>query len=173
MEFGSFAIFALVVIAVLAPLAAIGAWHLWRGGAVFARPEAQAATPPAPAPDFWLSLPLAIAGFDAEDRLIGASRAFREELGVRNIALDDVLRPGIAAQALFDAWAQRSGGRLGPLTAIATLPAHELTWPAGGGRSAHRLACIALHDAAGATYRLLVDPAIQGAAPVIPASEER
>ena len=168
MEFGSFAIFALVVIAVLAPLAAIGAWHLWRGGAVFARPEAKAAAPPAPAPDFWLSLPLAIAGFDAEDRLIGASRAFREELGARNIALDDVLRPGIAAQALFDAWAQRGGGTLTPITAIATLPAHELIWPSNGNRTPHRLACIALHDAAGASYRLLVDPAILNAAPIMP-----
>jgi len=177
MEFGSFAILALVVIAVLAPLAAIGAWHLWRGGAFFARPERQLEprqpAPAAPALDPWSALPLAIAGFDAEDRLIGASRAFREELGVRGVALDDVLRPGIAAEALFDAWAQRSGGRLTPITAIATLPAHELIWPANGTRTPHRLACVALHDAAGLAYRLLVDPAILNAAPLVPAQEDR
>src|SRR5262245_86473 len=165
-------ILALVAIALLAPLALYGAWVLWQG-----RRTTPVAGPVPPAQpviaDPWLSLPLAIAGFDAEDRLVGASRAFRQELGVRNVALDDVLRPGIAAQALFDAWAQRSGGTLNPITAIATLPAHELVWPAGNGRAPHRLACIALHDAAGATYRLLVDPAILGAAPIIPVSEER
>jgi PAS domain S-box-containing protein len=171
MEFGSFAIVALVVIAVLAPLAAIGAWHLWRGGAAFARADKVAPPRPAPASDPWLSLPLAIAGFDREDRLIGASRAFRDELGARNIALDDVFRPGIAAQALFDAWAQRSGGAITPVTAIATLPAHELIWPANGNRARHRLACVALHDAAGAAYRLLVDPAILNAAPMVPAPQ--
>jgi PAS domain S-box-containing protein len=172
MEFGSFAIFAVVVIAVLAPLAVIGAWHLWRGGAAFARRDSQAATtPPPPASDSWLSLPLAIAGFDSEDRLLGASRAFRDELGARNIALDDVLRPGIAAQALFDAWAQRSGGRLMPVTAIATLPAHELIWPANGNRTPHRLACVALHDAAGPSYRVLVDPAILNVSPLLPAQD--
>jgi len=165
-------ILALVAIALLAPLALYGAWVLWQG-----RRTTPVAGPVPPAQpviaDPWLSLPLAIAGFDAEDRLVGASRAFRQELGVRNVALDDVLRPGIAAQALFDAWAQRSGGTLNPITAIATLPAHELVWPAGNGRVPHRLACIALHDAAGATYRLLADPAILGAAPIIPVSEER
>src|SRR4051794_25031094 len=111
---------AVVAIAVLAPFALYGAWTLWqkrRGGVVEA--AMPSATPLALA-DPWLSLPLAIAGFDQEDRLIGASRAFREELGVRNVALDDVLRPGIAAEALFDAWSQRSGGRLTPITAIAT-----------------------------------------------------
>jgi PAS domain S-box-containing protein len=82
-----------------------------------------------------------------------------------------VLEPGIAAQALFDAWAQRSGGTLSPVTAIATLPAHELTWPADGNRAPHRLACVALHDAAGATYRLLVDPAILNAAPIMAPQE--
>ena len=179
MEFGSFAILPLVVIAVLAPLAAIGAWHLWRGGAVFARAKPIASEPQAPvaALDPWATLPLAVAGFDKEDRLIGASRAFREELGVRNVALDDVLRPGIAAQALFDAWAQRSGGSLTPITAVATLPAHELVWPANGGRGTHRVACIALHDAAGMLYRLLVDPAILSATPPItaggPMTDER
>src|SRR5262245_44275607 len=143
-------ILALVAIALLAPFALYGAWVLWRdwqkkNPAVAApRPVASADADP------WLSLPLAIAGFDADDRLVGASRAFRQELGVRNVALDDVLRPGIAAQAVFDAWAQRSGGTLNPITAIATLPAHELVWPAGNGRAPHRLACIALHDAAGA-----------------------
>src|SRR5262245_54064618 len=156
MEFGSFAIIALVVIAVLAPLAAVGAWHLWRGGAFFARADsdrpklsASEATfgsrsnPPSnPQSSPWATLPLAIAGFDAEDRLLGASPAFREELGARNVALDDVLRPGIAAQALFDAWAQRSSGTITPITAIATLPAHELSWPSVGNRAPHRLACI-------------------------------
>jgi len=173
MEFGSFAILALVVIAVLAPLAAIGAWHLWRGGAFFVRPKPDAPAQPATATDPWLSLPLAIAGFDSEDRLIGASRAFRAELGSRNVALDDVLRPGIAAEALFDAWSQRSSGRLTPITAIATLPAHELTWPTNGNRTPHRIACVALHDASGALYRLLIDPAILSASPIIPAHEER
>ncbi|MEZ5830818.1 MAG: ATP-binding protein [Dongiaceae bacterium] len=169
MEFGSFAIFALVVIAVLAPLAAIGARHLWRGSAVLAHAAQQA--PAAAAPDPWSALPLAIAGFDREDRLLGASRAFRDELGVRNVALDDVLRPGVAAQALFDAWVQRSGGTLTPITAIATLPAHELIWPTNGNRAPHRLACVALHDAAGLSYRLLVDPAILNAAPIMPVQE--
>src|SRR5215813_12847408 len=120
MEFKSFAILPLVVIAVLAPLAAVGAWHLWRGGAAFARAKPRIVDEtPAPS-DPWLSLPLAIAGFDLDDRLIGASRAFGEELSARNVQLDDVLRPGIAAQALFDAWAQRSGGTITPITAIAT-----------------------------------------------------
>ncbi|WP_119302553.1 sensor histidine kinase [Dongia deserti] len=168
MEFGSFAI---VVIAVLAPLAAVGAWHLWRGGAAFMRPERQPPQAPLSPFDPWAKLPLAIAGFDREDRLIGASHAFRDELGARNIALDDVLKPGVAAQALFDAWSQRSGGTITPITAIATLPAHELIWPANGNRAPHRLACVALHDAAGASYRLLVDPAILSAAPIIPAPE--
>jgi PAS domain S-box-containing protein len=177
MEFGSFAIIALVVIAVLAPLAAVGAWHLWRGGAAFARTKAQIPAAPlaSEAGPFnpWAKLPLAVAGFDHEDRLIGASRAFRDELGARNVALDDVLRPGIAAQALFDAWAQRSGGTITPITAVATLPAHELIWPAAGNRAAHRLACVALRDAAGASYRLLVDPAILNAAPIMPPSPDR
>jgi PAS domain S-box-containing protein len=168
-----FDILALVVIALLAPFALYGAWVLWRGRQ--ARSAAAGFVPAAQpvAADAWASLPLAVAGFDAEDRLIGASHAFRRELGVRDVALDDVLRPGIAAQALFDAWAQRSGGTLTPITAIATLPAHELSWPVGNGRAPHRLACIALHDAAGATYRLLADPAILAAAPVIPMAEER
>jgi PAS domain S-box-containing protein len=177
MEFGSFAILALVVIAVLAPLAAVGAWHLWRGGAAFARTKAQIPAAPLasdPGPfNPWAKLPLAVAGFDLEDRLIGASRAFRDELGARNVALDDVLRPGIAAQALFDAWAQRSGGTITPITAVATLPAHELIWPAAANRAAHRLACVALHDAAGASYRLLVDPAILNAAPIMPPAPDR
>ena len=177
MEFGSFAILALVVIAVLAPLAAVGAWHLWRGGAAFARTKAQIPAAPLasdPGPfNPWAKLPLAVAGFDLEDRLIGASRAFRDELGARNVALDDVLRPGIAAQALFDAWAQRSGGTITPVTAVATLPAHELIWPAAANRAAHRLACVALHDAAGASYRLLVDPAILNAAPIMPPAPDR
>jgi PAS domain S-box-containing protein len=166
---------AVVAIAVLAPFALYGAWVLWqkwrpRTVAINAAPSAM---PLAPA-DPWLSLPLAIAGFDREDRLIGASRAFREELGARNVALDDVLRPGIAAEALFDAWSQRSGGRLTPITAIATLPAHELTWPANGNRAAHRIACIALHDPAGALFRLLVDPAILSTSvPVTPMGGER
>src|SRR5262245_61155079 len=160
-----FDILALVAIVVLAPFAVYGAWALWtrRRAPVAGVP----ADPPRPSADPWASLPLAIAGFDLEDRLIGASRAFRDELGARGIALDDVLRPGIAAQALFDAWARRSGGAIAPVTAIATLPAHELTWPANGARAPHRLACVALHDAAGATYRLLVDPAILSAAPII------
>src|ERR1051325_10707153 len=168
-----FGILALVAIALLAPFALYGAWVLRRdwhakspAGEPAPRVEPRAGDP-------WLALPLAIAGFDAEDRLVAASRAFRQELGVRNVALDDVLRPGIAAQALFDAWVQRSGGTLTPITAIATLPAHELIWPAGNGRAPHRLACIALHDAARATYRLLADPAILATAPIIPASEER
>jgi PAS domain S-box-containing protein len=158
-------ILALVAIVLLAPLALYGAWALWtkqRGSIALVRDA------PRPAPiDPWQSLPLAIAGFDSEDRLLGASRAFRDELGARGIVLDDVLKPGIAAQALFDAWIQRSGGTISPVTAIATLPAHELTWPANVGRAPHRLACVALHDAAGATYRLLVDPAILNAAPII------
>ncbi len=173
MEFGSFAIPALVVIAVLAPLAYIGARELWRGAPIRARDATPSTQDGDPRSDPWAPLPLAIAGFDAEDRLIGASRAFRRELGARNVMLDDVLRPGIAAQALFDAWAQRSGGRLAPVTAIATLPAHELLWPAGAGRPAHRLACVALHDAGGALYRLLVDPAILSAAlPAAPANAQ-
>jgi PAS domain S-box-containing protein len=149
---------AVVAIVVLLPFAIYGAVALWRKRAA----TSDHATPSksAPPPDPWSVLPIAIAGFDAEDRLLGASIAFRAELGVRNVALDDVLRPGIAAQAIFDAWAQRSGGRLGPLTAIATLPAHELIWPALPNMEGHRLACIALHDAKGAHYRLLVDPAI-------------
>jgi PAS domain S-box-containing protein len=166
-----FDIVALVAIALLAPFALYGAWVLWRDRR--AKSTTVESARPVEAADPWLSLPLAIAGFDAEDRLIGASNSFRRELGARNVALDDVLRPGIAAQALFDAWAQRSGGTLTPITAIATLPAHELAWPGGGNRSAHRLACIALHDAAGATYRLLADPAILSAAPIIPMNEER
>jgi PAS domain S-box-containing protein len=92
---------------------------------------------------------------------------------VRNVDLHDVLRPGIAAQAIFDAWAQRSGGRLGPLTAIATLPAHELIWPPLPNMEGHRLACIALHDAKGAHYRLLVDPAILNWAAPGPAAPGR
>ncbi|HSE73021.1 MAG TPA: PAS domain-containing protein, partial [Dongiaceae bacterium] len=167
MEFGSVAILALAV--VLAPLAAVGAAHLWRGGTPAAR-TAPAREPAAEAaPDPWRSLPLAIAGFDAEDRLVGASRAFRAELGARDVALDDVLKPGIAAEALFDAWAQRSGGSLTPITAIATLPAHELGWPADSGGARRRLACVALHDPGGGLYRLLVDPAILGTAPAAPA----
>jgi PAS domain S-box-containing protein len=173
MEFGSFAILLLVLIVMLAPLAAIGAWHLWRGGAAFAGTQPKMAAGPAPPSDPWLPLPLAIAGFDLEDRLVGVSRAFRAELGARNVVLDDVLRPGIAAQALFDAWTQRSGGTITPITAIATLPAHELIWPAGGSRTPHRLACVALHDAAGASYRLLVDPAILNTAPIIRVADER
>jgi PAS domain S-box-containing protein len=177
MEFGSFAIVALVVIAVLAPLAAVGAWHLWRGGAAFARAKAQIPAAPLASDAVplnpWAKLPLAVAGFDHEDRLIGASQAFRDELGARNVALDDVLKPGIAAQALFDAWAQRSGGTITPITAVATLPAHELIWPAASNRAPHRLACVALHDAAGASYRLLVDPAILNAAPIMPPAPDR
>ncbi|HEY1384960.1 MAG TPA: ATP-binding protein [Dongiaceae bacterium] len=164
---------ALVAIALLAPFALYGAWVLWRDRQAKSRAVEPAPGAEASAADPWASLPLAVAGFDADDRLVGASRAFRRELGVRDVPLDDVLRPGIAAQALFDAWAQRSGGALNPITAIATLPAHELVWPAGSGRTPHRLACIALHDAAGATYRLLADPAILGAAPIIPVSGER
>src|SRR5688572_30437652 len=165
-----FDILALIAIVLLAPLALYGAWVLWtRRRAPITRIDAP--RPPASSSDPWQSLPLAIAGFDAEDRLLGASRAFRDEFGARGIALDDVLRSGIAAQALFDAWTQRSGGTISPVTAIATLPAHELTWPAVGGRAPHRLACVALHDAAGATYRLLVDPAILSAAPLVAAPE--
>jgi PAS domain S-box-containing protein len=77
----------------------------------------------------------------------------------------------LAPFAVYGAWAQRSGGAIAPVTAIATLPAHELSWPAVGGRAPHRLACVALHDAAGATYRLLVDPAILSAAPIIQTPE--
>ena len=155
------AIIALAASALLLPFALYGAWAMWRNW----RPRnavaiSAHASPAAAATDPWSSLPIAIAGFDKEDRLLGASIAFRAELGVRNVDLDDVLRPGIAAQAIFDAWAQRSGGGLGPLTAIATLPAHELIWPALPNMEGHRLACIALHDAKGAHYRLLVDPAI-------------
>ncbi|HET6159070.1 MAG TPA: PAS domain-containing sensor histidine kinase [Dongiaceae bacterium] len=173
-----FDVLAVAAIVLLAPFALYGAWMIrinWRmRNARLLGVQPANDTPAAASPaslDPWLSLPLAIAGFDLEDRLIGASRAFREELSARNIALDDVLRPGIAAQALFDAWAQRSGGTLTPITAIATLPAHELTWPANGARAPHRLACIALHDAQGALYRLLVDPAILGAAPPVPVQE--
>src|SRR5262245_31015823 len=163
-----FDILALVAIIVLAPFAVYGAWALWtRQRAPIAGVPADAPGPSNASSDPWQALPLAIAGFDLEDRLLGASRAFRDELGARGIALDDVLRPGIAAQALFDAWAQRSGGSIAPVTAIATLPAHELIWPANSERLAHRLACVALHDAAGATYRLLVDPAILSTAPII------
>src|SRR5688500_1426228 len=165
-----FDILALIAIVLLAPLALYGAWVLWTKQRVPGPATGASTDAPRPAPiDPWASLPLAIAGFDRDDRLLGASRAFRDELGARGIALDDVLKPGIAAQALFDAWMQRSGGAIAPVTAIATLPAHELTWPAHGGRIAHRIACVALHDAAGATYRLLVDPAILNAAPIIQA----
>jgi PAS domain S-box-containing protein len=166
-----------VAIGLLAPFAVYGAWVMrtnFRLRSVLSVRRAPGRSAPEAAQtssDPWQSLPLAIAGFDQEDRLIGASRAFREELGARNVALDDVLRPGIAAQALFDAWAQRSGGTITPITAIATLPAHELIWPANGNRVAHRLACVALHDAAGAAYRLLVDPAILNAAPLVPAQQ--
>ena len=159
---------ALLAIVVLLPFAIYGAAALWRKRAATgdrARPSS------APSGDSWGLLPIAVAGFDKEDRLLGASAAFRAELGVRNVAMDDVLRPGIAAQAIFDAWAQRSGGRLGPLTAIATLPAHELIWPALPNMEGHRLACVALHDAKGAHYRLLVDPAILNWAapgPIVP-----
>jgi PAS domain S-box-containing protein len=166
-----FDILALVAIILLAPFALYGAWTLWtkQRGSIAPVQDAPRHDAPSRAPiDPWQLLPLAIAGFDSEDRLLGASRAFRDELGARGIALDDVLKPGIAAQALFDAWMQRSGGAIAPVTAIATLPAHELTWPAHGGRIAHRIACVALHDAAGATYRLLVDPAILSAAPLVP-----
>jgi PAS domain S-box-containing protein len=172
-----FDILAPVAFALLAPFALYGAWVMWTNFRLRSVSSIRRA-PGRGAPDAartssgpWQSLPLAIAGFDQEDRLIGASRAFRDELGARNIALDDVLRPGIAAQALFDAWAQRSGGTITPITAIATLPAHELIWPANGNRVAHRLACVALHDAAGAAYRLLVDPAILNAAPLVPAQQ--
>jgi PAS domain S-box-containing protein len=167
MEFGSFAVLALV--AVLAPLAAVGTVHLWRGGAFAARTAHPRDAAPKGIADPWTALPLAIAGFDSGDRLVGASRAFRAALGARGIALDDVFKPGVAAEALFDAWTQRSGGSLTPITAIATLPAHELRWPAEAGAAPHRLACVALHDAGGALYRLLVDPAILGTAPVAPA----
>jgi PAS domain S-box-containing protein len=152
---------ALAAIVVLLPFALYGAWALLRRN--------QARTPVTIAPikpadpsgsDVWPALPLSLAAFDTEDRLIGASDLFRNELSLRNVDLGDVLRPGIAAQALFDAWMQRSGGRLGPLTAIATLPAHELVWPDLPNMPGHRLACIALHDARGTQYRLLVDPAI-------------
>jgi PAS domain S-box-containing protein len=164
-----FDILALIAIVLLAPFALYGAWALWtKRRAPVPSTDTRAR---ASASDPWQSLPLAIAGFDRDDRLLGASRAFRDELGARGIALDDVLKPGIAAQALFDAWMQRSGGIIAPVTAIATLPAHELTWPAHGGRVAHRIACVALHDAAGATYRLLVDPAILSAAPLVPISD--
>lgn len=149
---------ALVAIVVLLPFAIYGAFTLWRRRA--GTGDHASPSPAASSGDPWSLLPIAVAGFDKEDRLLGASAAFRAELGVRNVALDDVLRPGIAAQAIFDAWAQRSGGRLGPLTAIATLPAHELIWPALPNMEGHRLACVALHDAKGAHYRLLVDPAI-------------
>src|SRR5262245_3503459 len=133
-----FDVLALAAIVLLAPFALYGAWALWQAWRLHG---AQTAAPAeAGAPDPWLGLPLAIAGFDREDRLIGASRAFRDELGVRGVALEDVLKPGIAAQALFDAWAQRSGGTLTPITAVATLPAHELVWPPNGARGAHRMA---------------------------------
>ncbi|HEV8391321.1 MAG TPA: PAS domain-containing sensor histidine kinase [Dongiaceae bacterium] len=172
-----FDILALVAIVLLVPFALYGAWAMrtnWRMrtvGRIGTGPGTAPAAAPSAPPDPWQSLPLAIAGFDAEDRLVGASRAFREELGVRNVALDDVLRPGIAAEALFDAWTQRSGGTISPITAIATLPAHELIWPTNGNRTPHRLACVALHDAAGLAYRLLVDPAILNAAPIMPMQE--
>ena len=164
-------------IALLLPFALYGARALWRnrrrgqaGLAGSAQAPGAASTPPSGI-DLWAALPIAIAGFDDEDRLLGASIAFRAELGLHHVDLEDVFRPGIAAQALFDAWAQRSGGRLGPLTAIATLPAHELIWPPLPNMPGHRLACIALHDARGAHYRLLVDPAILNWAapgPVLP-----
>jgi PAS domain S-box-containing protein len=171
-----FDILALIAIVLLAPFALYGAWAMWTNGRArnavpSDRPAPETSDAAAAPADPWASLPLAIAGFDREDRLIGASRAFRDELGARHVALDDVLRPGVAAQALFDAWVQRSGGTVTPITAIATLPAHELIWPAGGGRTPHRLACVALHDAAGAAYRLLVDPAILNAAPIMPVQE--
>ncbi|HWA48970.1 MAG TPA: ATP-binding protein [Dongiaceae bacterium] len=151
-------LFLVAAIAVLLPFALYGAYVMWANWRLRNVARIHAVAPSAADP--WSVLPIAIAGFDREDRLIGASAAFRAEIGVRNVTLDDVLRPGIAAQAVFDAWAQRSGGRLGPLTAIATLPAHELIWPALPNMEGHRLACIALHDAKGAHYRLLVDPAI-------------
>ena len=170
-----FDILAPIAIVLLAPLALYGAWALWTKqrapGTSTPITSIEAARQSASSPDPWQALPLAIAGFDRDDRLLGASRAFCDELGARGIALDDVLKPGIAAQALFDAWTQRSGGVIAPVTAIATLPAHELSWPAVGGRAPHRLACVALHDAAGATYRLLVDPAILNAAPIIQAPD--
>ncbi len=150
---------AIAAIVLLLPFAAYGAYVMWANWRLRGFTRIHAVKPPASS-DTWGPLPIAIAGFDQDDRLLGASAAFRAELGVRNIAMDDVLRPGIAAQAIFDAWAQRSGGRLGPLTAIATLPAHELIWPALPNMEGHRLACVALHDARGAHYRLLVDPAI-------------
>ena len=76
-----FDILALVAIIVLAPFALYGAWALWSKQRA---PIASADAPRAPAPlpnassDPWAALPLAIAGFDAEDRLLGASRAFRD-----------------------------------------------------------------------------------------------
>src|SRR5688572_31140579 len=97
-----FDILALVAIILLAPFALYGAWTLWtkQRGSIAPAHDAPRHDAPRPAPiDPWQSLPLAIAGFDSEDRLLGASRAFRDELGARGIALDDVLKPGIAAQA--------------------------------------------------------------------------
>ena len=93
-----FDILALIAIVLLAPFALYGAWAVWtRRRAPI--PSIDAPRPPASSSDPWQALPLAIAGFDSEDRLLGASRAFRDELGARGIMLDDVLRPGIAAQA--------------------------------------------------------------------------
>ena len=168
MEIGSVGILALLIV-LMAPFAFHGARMLWRDR--FARGDA-AVTPTVAPAQAWAALPIAIAGFDSGDRLIGASLAFARELGARNVALDDVLRPGIAAEALFDAWTQRSGGAISAVTAIATLPAHELTWPAQQNRPAHCIACIALHDAAaGVSYRLLIDPAILNLmAPHVPQS---
>jgi PAS domain S-box-containing protein len=163
---------AIAAIVLLLPFALYGAFALWMKWRINRVARVYTALAPA-ASDPWSTLPIAIAGFDDADRLLGASAAFRAELGLRQVDLSDVLRPGIAAQALFDAWAQRSGGRLGPLTAIATLPAHELIWPDLPNMAGHRLACIALSDARGFHYRLLVDPAILNWAAPGPALPEQ
>ena len=147
-------------IAVLLPFAVVGAWSLWAKWRRHDNATAQHGAANKVDLDPWSTLPIAVAGFDAEDRLIGASDAFRAELSLRQVDLEDVFRPGIAAEALFDAWAQRSGGGLGPLTAIATLPAHELIWPDLPNMAGRRLACVALSDARGIHYRVLVDPTI-------------
>ena len=66
-----FDILALVAIVLLAPFALYGAWALWAKQRIAPVPGAAR---PAPI-DPWQSLPLAIAGFDSEDRLRDSSPA--------------------------------------------------------------------------------------------------
>ena len=114
------------------------------------------------------ALPLAIAGFDAEDRLLGASRrlprrARRAQRRARRCAAGPASprrpcsMPGRSAAA---APSRR-------VTAIATLPAHELIWPANGNpHAAIAWPASRCTTRRARTYRLLVDPAILSAAPL-------